>query len=49
MERECKEFFKDKLLILDGAMGTELQKRGLKPGGVPELLNLSDPELLKGV
>ena len=49
MERECKEFFKDKLLILDGAMGTELQKRGLKPGGVPELLNLTDPELLKGV
>ena len=33
-------------LILDGAMGTVLQKRGLKPGGVPEVLNLTDPEML---
>ena len=44
-----RSFFKDKLLLLDGAMGTELQKRGLPPGGVPELLNLTDPELLKEV
>lgn len=37
------------LLILDGAMGTVLQQRGLPAGGVPELLNLTDPELLKEV
>lgn len=43
------DFFKDNLLILDGAMGTVLQQRGLPPGGVPELLNLTDPELLQGV
>ena len=30
-------------------MGTVLQGRGLEPGGVPELLNLEQPELLKGV
>ncbi|MBQ9720865.1 MAG: homocysteine S-methyltransferase family protein, partial [Oscillospiraceae bacterium] len=36
-------------MILDGAMGTVLQNRGLKPGGVPELLNLERPELLRGV
>ena len=30
-------------------MGTVLQSRGLKPGGVPELLNLTEPELLRGV
>ncbi len=30
-------------------MGTVLQQRGLPPGGQPELLNLTDPELLKGV
>ena len=30
-------------------MGTVLQQRGLKPGGVGELLNLTDPELLKSV
>lgn len=43
------DFFKDNLLILDGAMGTVLQQRGLPPGGVPELLNLTAPELLQGV
>ena len=37
------------LLILDGAMGTVLQQRGLTPGGVPELLNLTAPELVAGV
>ena len=37
------------ILILDGAMGTVLQQRGLPPGGVPELLNLTDPELLISV
>ncbi len=39
----------DKILILDGAMGTVLQSRGLPPGGVPELLNLERPELLREV
>ena len=38
-----------RVLLLDGAMGTVLQSRGLKPGGVPELLNLEQPELLTGV
>ena len=37
------------IIILDGAMGTVLQQKGLKPGGVGELLNLTDPELLKSV
>jgi len=40
------EHLKDNILILDGAMGTVLQQRGLTPGGLPELLNLTDPELL---
>ena len=31
---ETKEF-----VILDGGMGTMLQKNGLKIGGVPEVLN----------
>ena len=37
------------LVILDGAMGTVLQKKGLPPGGVPELLNLTEPELLASI
>ncbi len=38
-----------RITILDGAMGTVLQSRGLPPGGVPELLNLERPELLREV
>ncbi len=41
---------KDKLgksiLFFDGAMGTELQKRGLKTGELPERFNLTDPEVI---
>lgn len=33
-------------LILDGAMGTVLQQKGLPPGGQPELLNLTRPDLM---
>lgn len=33
-------------IILDGGMGTMLQNSGLEIGGVPELLNITNPELL---
>ncbi len=39
----------DRIVFLDGAMGTVLQQRGLPPGGQPELLNLTDPELLLSI
>jgi 5-methyltetrahydrofolate--homocysteine methyltransferase len=35
------------VLISDGATGTYLQARGLEPGGCPEELNASRPELIK--
>ena len=41
--------FQDGILILDGAMGTVLQQRGLPPGGQPELLSLTDPELIASI
>ncbi|WP_300940686.1 homocysteine S-methyltransferase family protein [Faecalibaculum rodentium] len=41
---------KDKpFVILDGSMGTMLQKRGMKPGTIPELLNITDPDLVQSV
>ena len=41
---------KNNLLFLDGAMGTVLQQRGgLRPGCLPELLNLTDPDLMISV
>ena len=47
---ELRELLKqNSFLILDGGMGTTLQKNGLKPGDVPELLNLERPELIASV
>ena len=33
-------------ILLDGAMGTELQRRGLPLGAIPELANLEHPDWL---
>jgi len=32
-----------KIVLFDGAFGTELIKRGLKPGKVPDILNIENP------
>lgn len=40
---------KEKVLILDGAMGTMLQSRGLKPGQSPEELNITMPDVVASV
>ncbi|GAM10514.1 methionine synthase [Geobacter sp. OR-1] len=40
---------KDRVLVLDGAMGTLLQERGLKPGQSPEEMNLNMPDIVAGV
>jgi 5-methyltetrahydrofolate--homocysteine methyltransferase len=39
----------ERVLVLDGAMGTMLQERGLKAGQSPEELNLTMPEIVAGV
>ncbi len=36
-------------LLFDGAMGTMLQRRGLKAGELPELYNLTHPEIIEGI
>ena len=41
--------FIDKFLFFDGAMGTMLQKRGLKTGQLPEELNIKNPEILYNI
>lgn len=40
---------KKRVLVLDGAMGTMLQERGLKPGGCPEEMNVVAPEVVESV
>ena len=36
-------------LIADGATGTYLQAHGLEPGGDPEAMNLTDPDIVRGM
>ncbi len=38
-----------KILLCDGAMGTELQKRGLPSGACPEEFNILHPEIIKDI
>ncbi len=43
------DLFQGPTLLLDGAMGTVLQQRGLPPGGRPELLNLTHGALIEDI
>ena len=44
-----REHFNNSILFFDGAMGTELQKNGLKKGELPENLNIHSPEIVARV
>lgn len=44
-----KELIKERILIFDGAMGTMLQKKGLKVGENPELLNIKSPDIIEEI
>jgi 5-methyltetrahydrofolate--homocysteine methyltransferase len=39
----------NKLVFLDGAMGTMLQRAGLKAGDIPEELNMTHPEIIREI
>ncbi|AFS79527.1 vitamin B12-dependent methionine synthase MetH [Gottschalkia acidurici 9a] len=44
-----KELSEGKFLLFDGAMGTMLQKAGLKTGELPETYNITNPEIIRGI
>lgn len=47
---DFKKLLKEKeFIILDGAMGTMLQARGLKMGEAPEALNIENPDMLREI
>jgi 5-methyltetrahydrofolate--homocysteine methyltransferase len=47
---KLEQFFeKNKILLLDGATGTELFKKGLKAGECPELWNITHQEDIKAI
>jgi 5-methyltetrahydrofolate--homocysteine methyltransferase len=49
MKKSILEALQERVLVLDGAMGTMLQERGMKPGQSPEELNLLLPDVVAGV
>ena len=42
-------FSGESVFLLDGGMGTQLQARGLQPGEIPELWNLTRPDDVRAV
>lgn len=48
-DREATAMDLTRHYIFDGGMGTMLQQRGLQPGEHPELLNLEQPEVVRGI
>ncbi|MDD3167959.1 MAG: homocysteine S-methyltransferase family protein [Eubacteriales bacterium] len=49
MTKKITDLFGKKIIICDGAMGTMLQKYGLKAAGPPELLSFTHPEIIKDI
>ncbi len=43
---DFKDLLKKDYIILDGATGTMLQAQGLEVGGIPEVLNITEPDKL---
>ncbi len=43
------DLLKKNYILLDGAMGTMLQKNGLKLGEIPETLNITHPQLITDI
>ena len=35
-----------KIILFDGGMGSEVFKRGIKPGKLPDILNIEQPEVI---
>ena len=44
-----RELIYNSNVILDGGLGTLLQQRGLKPGELPELWNITHPEEIQAI
>ena len=44
MKKSLHEAIREKILLGDGAMGTQLQQAGLEPGGCGEAWNIEHPD-----
>ena len=43
------DFMKNNIVIIDGAMGTMLQKSGLRLGEIPESFNITNPDVITDI
>lgn len=48
-KEKFNELLKKDYVILDGGMGTMLQAAGMKVGETPEMLNITNPELIESI
>ena len=46
---DIRDVLGKRLLFFDGGMGTMLQQHGMKGGEIPELLNITDPQLIERI
>ncbi len=49
MSRFRKLLSQAKVILLDGAMGTQLMEKGLRAGEIPEMWNLKSPEVIEEI
>ncbi|MCL2053886.1 MAG: homocysteine S-methyltransferase family protein [Oscillospiraceae bacterium] len=49
MKNKLQELLKNNFVFFDGAMGTELQKKGMKTGENPVMLNFTSPDMVGAV
>ncbi len=49
MKPDLLDLLKERVLILDGAMGTMLQEQGMMPGQCPELFGIENPRMLSHI
>ena len=49
MKRITEQLADGRVLVSDGAWGTYLQKSGLQPGTCPELWNVEQPDVVRGI
>lgn len=49
MAADLTAIINERIIILDGAMGTMLQNRGMQPGMCPELFGVQHPDILEDI
>ncbi|MEA4926632.1 MAG: homocysteine S-methyltransferase family protein [Syntrophomonadaceae bacterium] len=49
MSGDLQAWLRERILVMDGAMGTMLQQKGMMPGQCPELFGVEHPDILSGI